>query len=75
LSLKQQMWEQEDKRLTSYSFRHSYSVRGHRRGIDAGSMALSMGHGLQTHCAFYPWAQKSSTEQAFAAAAERLVVR
>ena len=75
LSLKQQMWEQEEKRLTSYSFRHSYSVRGHRRGIDAGSMALSMGHGLQTHCAFYPWAQKSSTEQAFAAAAERLVVR
>lgn len=71
LSLKQQMLEQEEKRLTSYSFRHTYSVRGHRRGIDAGSMAVSMGHGLQTHCAFYPWAEKSSTEAAFADAHRR----
>ena len=72
LSLKKQALELEDKRLTSYSFRHSFSVRGHRRGIDAGSMAMVMGHSLQTHCAFYPWAQKSSTEAAFAAAAGRL---
>jgi len=70
-SLKQRAMELEDKRLTAYSFRHSFSVRGHRRGIDAGSMARVMGHSLQTHCAFYPWAQKSSTEAAFAAAAAR----
>ena len=74
LSLKQQMLELEDKRLTSYSFRHTYSVRGTRRGIDAGSMASSMGHSLSTHCQHYPWAEKSSTAQAFAMAAERLVV-
>jgi len=73
LSLKQQMLELEDKRLTSYSFRHTYSVRGTRRGIDAGSMASSMGHSLSTHCQHYPWAEKSSTAQAFAMAAERLV--
>jgi len=70
-SLKQRVMELEDKRLTAYSFRHTFSVRGHRRGIDAGSMAMVMGHSLQTHCAFYPWAQKSSTEAAFAAAAAR----
>lgn len=73
LSLKKRAQEMEDKRLTSYSFRHTFSVRGHRRGIDAGSMAMVMGHSLQTHCAFYPWAQKSSTEAAFAAAQQRLV--
>lgn len=71
LSLKQRVLELEDKRLTSYSFRHTFSVRGHRRGIDAGSMALVMGHSLQTHCAFYPWAQKSSIEAAFADAHQR----
>ena len=73
LSLKKQMLELEDKRLTSYSFRHTYSVRGTRRGVDAGSMASSMGHSLSTHCQHYPWAEKSSTEQAFAMAAARLV--
>ncbi|MCP9882004.1 site-specific integrase [Cyanobium sp. Alchichica 3B3-8F6] len=73
LSLKQRAQEVEDKRLTAYSFRHSFSVRGHRRHIDAGSMAMVMGHSLQTHCTFYPWAQKSSTEEAFANAHSRLV--
>lgn len=75
ISLKEQMLQLEDKRLTSYSFRHTYSVRGTRRGIDTGSMADSMGHSLQTHCQHYPWAEKSSTAQAFAAARERLVLR
>jgi integrase len=73
LSLKKRYMDLEDKRLTAYSFRHSFSVRGHRRGIDAGSMAMVMGHSLQTHCTFYPWAQKSSTEEAFANAHRRLV--
>lgn len=72
LSLRQQMQELEDKRLTSYSFRHTYSVRGTRRGIDSGSMADSMGHSLQTHCLHYPWSEKTSTAQAFAAAAVRV---
>ena len=72
LSLRQQMQELEDKRLTSYSFRHSYSVRGTRRRIDSGSMADSMGHSLQTHCLHYPWSEKTSTAQAFADAALRV---
>ena len=71
LSLKTQMLKTEDKRLTSYSFRHAYSLRGTRRGIDTGSMADSMGHNLQTHCQSYPWAEAKSTAQAFAAAAAR----
>jgi len=76
ISLKEQMLQLEDKRLTSYSFRHSYSVRGHRlEGITAADMASSMGHSLQTHCQHYPWAEKSSTAQAFAAAMERLAQR
>lgn len=73
LSLKTQMLKMEDKRLTSYSFRHSYSLRGTRRGIDTGSMADSMGHNLQTHCQSYPWAEARSTAQAFAAAEMRLL--
>jgi len=73
LSFKQRYLELEDKRLTAYSFRHTFSVRGHQRRIDAGSMSLVMGHSLQTHCAFYPWAQKSSVEAAFADAHRRLV--
>ena len=72
-SLKQRYLELEDKRLTAYSFRHSFSLRGHRKPleIDAGSMAMVMGHSLQTHCAFYPWAQQSSVEAAFADAHRR----
>jgi integrase len=71
LSLKQRYLEIEVKRLTAYSFRHSFSLRGHRLRIDAGSMALVMGHSLQTHCAFYTWAQKDSVETAFADAHRR----
>ena len=72
-SLKKRMLEQEDRRLTSYSFRHSYSVRGTRRGVDSGSMALSMGHNLQTHLMNYPWAEKSSTVEVFAAANRKVI--
>ena len=73
VSLKELMLSQEDKRLTAYSFRHTYSVRGTRRGIDSGSMATSMGHSIQTHCQHYPWAEKSSTADAFAKANEPLI--
>lgn len=72
ISLKERMQQQQDKRLTSYSFRHSYSVRGTRRGVDSGSMAKSMGHSLQTHCQHYPWAERSGTEVAFAEASRRV---
>lgn len=53
------------ERLVPYSFRHSYSLRGHLRGIDAGSVALSMGHSFEVHCRAYPWASQSGTAAAF----------
>ena len=53
------------EKVTTYSLRHSFSVRGHQRGIDSGSMALAMGHSLEVHCRSYPWATESGTENAF----------
>ena len=53
------------QRLGIYSFRHSYSVRGHQRGIDTGSMSLAMGHSIKIHCASYPWATETGMEAAF----------
>jgi integrase len=57
--------EAKGGRLACYSFRHSYSVRGHQRGIDNGSMALAMGHSIEVHCRSYPWASEVGTEAAF----------
>ena len=51
--------------LGTYSFRHSYSVRGHRLGIDSGSMANAMGHSLECHLREYPWATSETTQSAF----------
>ena len=51
-----------------YSFRHSYSLRCHRLGIDAGSAAASMGHSLEVHLRSYPWASAAGTASAFARA-------
>jgi integrase len=51
--------------VTSYSFRHAYSVRGHQRGIDNGSMALAMGHSIEVHCRSYPWATEAGAAAAF----------
>ncbi len=56
------------ERVSCYSFRHSYSVRGHQRGIDNGSMALAMGHSIEVHCRSYPWATEAGAETAFAKA-------
>jgi integrase len=53
------------QRLSCYSFRHSYSVRGHQLGIDNGSMALAMGHSIEVHCRSYPWATEPGTAAAF----------
>ena len=56
------------ERVTCYSFRHSYSVRGHQRAIDNGSMALAMGHSIEVHCRSYPWATEIGTLAAFSKA-------
>ena len=53
------------QRAVPYSFRHSYSLRGHQRGIDSGSMAQAMGHSLEVHCRSYPWASVAGTIAAF----------
>ena len=63
-SLKSQV-EAQEERLSCYSFRHSYSVRGHQRGIDNGSMALAMGHSIEVHCRSYPWASELGATAAF----------
>ncbi len=71
-SLKALMAEM-DERAVPYSFRHSYSLRGHVRGIDAGSVALSMGHSFEVHCRSYPWASSSGAAAAFERANAALV--
>lgn len=60
--------EAKGERVACYSFRHSYSVRGHQRGIDNGSMALAMGHSIEVHCRSYPWASEVGTAAAFSRA-------
>ncbi len=56
------------ERAVPYSFRHGYSLRGHQLGIDAGSVALSMGHSLEVHLRSYPWASGQGAAAAFARA-------
>ena len=53
------------EQLGTYSFRHSYSVRGHRLGIDQGSMAKAMGHTEEVHSRAYPWSTSESMVDAF----------
>jgi len=65
--------ETKGERAVPYSFRHSYSLRGHQRGIDAGSVALSMGHSFEVHCRSYPWASTSGAQEAFERANEALM--
>ncbi len=57
--------EARNEQLGTYSFRHSYSVRGHSLGIDSGAMATAMGHSLEVHCREYPFATKETTVKAF----------
>lgn len=56
------------ERAVPYSFRHGYSLRAHQLGIDAGSVALSMGHSLEVHLRSYPWSSQSTAAAAFARA-------
>jgi len=69
-SLRTQM-ESNGERLSCYSFRHSYSVRGHQRDVDNGSMALAMGHSIEVHCRSYPWASEAGAAAAFVRAGQR----
>ncbi|MCT0223866.1 site-specific integrase [Synechococcus sp. CS-1328] len=62
--LKQDM-AQRGERLVPYSFRHSYSLRCHQRGIDGGSAAAAMGHSYEVHCRSYPWASEAGVVAAF----------
>ena len=64
--------EANGQRLSCYSFRHSYSVRGHQRGIDSGNMALTMGHSIEVHCRSYPWATEAGASAAFMRAAQMM---
>ena len=60
------------KRVSGYAFRHSYSLRGHQRGIDTGSMALAMGHSIEVHCRSYTWASESTASAAFMRATQMI---
>ena len=71
-SLKAEL-KDRDENLVPYSFRHSFSVRGHQRGIDNGSMSSSMGHSIECHCREYPWATDKGTETAFERANKTLM--
>ena len=62
------------ERAVPYSFRHSYSLKGHLRGIIGGSMGLSMGHSFEVHCRFYPWASTAGAAAAFVRANAALMV-
>jgi integrase len=59
------------QRLVPYSFRHSYSLRCHQRGIDGGSAAAAMGHSYEVHCRSYPWASEAGVVAAFQRARSR----
>jgi len=61
------------ERIGSYSFRHSFSVRGHQRNIPSGDIASAMGHSLETHLRSYPWATSATTKEAFREA-ERVAI-
>lgn len=52
--------------LVPYLLRHSHSLRGHRLGIDPGSMSVAMGDNLDIHLRAYPWASTQTTAEAFA---------
>lgn len=65
--LKQQC-EARGEWLRPYSFRDSFSLRGHRQNVEVGAIADAMGHSLQVHCRSYRWASSETTRAAFAAA-------
>ena len=66
-ALKQQC-ENRGEWLRPYSFRDSFSLRGHRQNVEVGAIADAMGHSLQVHCRSYRWASSETTRAAFAGA-------
>ena len=72
VSLREMMKKTQGINIVPYSFRHSYSLRAHIRGIDTGSVAMAMGHSLEAHLRAYPWASKATTASAFASAYKQL---
>lgn len=58
VELKKQ-YEETGEWLRGYSFRNSFSLRGHRAGRRSEPMSLAMGHSLQTHIDSYEWCKES----------------
>ncbi|KZR93097.1 hypothetical protein MITS9509_00974 [Synechococcus sp. MIT S9509] len=58
-------FEAQGKWLRPYSFRNTYSVRAHLRGIPSASVALAMGHSDKTHSDHYVTAEEGSTSLIF----------
>ena len=65
--LREQM-EAEGKNAVPYSFRHSYSLRGHQLGIIPENVALSMRHSVTVHFSSYPYTNRRSMRADFARA-------
>ncbi|CAI8332428.1 MAG: Uncharacterised protein [Synechococcus sp. MIT S9220] len=51
--------------LRSYSFRNSFSVRAHLRGLPGASVAMAMGHSELTHSTHYVTATTETTSEVF----------
>jgi hypothetical protein len=62
------------ERAVPYRFRLCYSLRGHLRGVGAGSVALSMGRSFEVYCRTYTWASSSGAAAAFDRANAALMV-
>jgi integrase len=74
-SLRAQL-EAEGKRLSCYSFRHSYSLRCHQTNVSpVGEIALAMGHSIEVHCRSYPWSSEAGASAAFMRATQMISVR
>ena len=58
-------FEEQGQWLRPYSFRNTYSERGHLRGIPGASMAMAMGHSELTHSTHYVTAKPESTSELF----------
>ena len=58
-------FEEQGKWLRPYSFRNSYSVRSHLRGIPGASVAMAMGHSELTHSAYYVTATTETTTEVY----------
>lgn len=51
--------------LRPYTFRDSYSLRGHLRRVEQGALAAAMGHSLACHSQHYVWATAGTVRDEF----------